>query len=73
MLILLEKWVQLVGGMDRFGDIMSAMTFEVIIDTSFNATWYSGEKLFATGNVVQNADVKEIKNELKPPIFFGER
>jgi hypothetical protein len=70
MLILLEKWVQLVGGMDRFGDIMSAMTFEVIIDTSFNATWYSGEKLFATGNVVQNADVKEIKNELKPPNFL---
>jgi hypothetical protein len=70
ILLTLEKQVQLVGGTDRLADIMSAMTFEVIVDTSFDATWYSGEKLFATGNVVQNADVKDIKNELEPPNFL---
>jgi hypothetical protein len=70
ILMTLEKYVQLLGGNNRLADIMSAMTFEVIVDTSFDATWYSGEKLFATGNVVQNADVKDIKNELNPPNFL---
>ena len=70
ILLTLEKQVQLVGGPDRLADTMSAMTFEVIVDTSFDATWYSGEELFATGNVVQNADVKDIKNTLDPPNFL---
>jgi hypothetical protein len=69
-LITLEKSVQLLGGMDRLADIMSAMTFEVIVDTSFDATWYNGKKLFANGNVVQNADVKDITNKLDPPNFL---
>jgi hypothetical protein len=70
ILLSLNEQAQLIGGEDRLADIMSAMTFEVILDTSFDATWYSGEKLFATGNVVQNADVKDIKNELDPPNFL---
>ncbi len=69
-LMTLEKYVQLLGGMDRLGDIMTAMTFEVIVDTSFDGTWYSGEKLFATGNVVQNADVTDLTNLLNPPNFL---
>jgi hypothetical protein len=69
-LMTLEKYAELLGGMDRLADIMSAMTFEVIVDTSFEGTWYSGEELFATGNVVQNADVKDITNQLDPPNFL---
>ena len=69
-LMILEKNVQLLGGMDRLGDIMTALTFEVIVDTSFDGTWYSGEKLFATGNVVQNADVTGLTNLLNPPNFL---
>jgi hypothetical protein len=70
ILLTLERYTQILGGMDRLGDIMSAMTFEVIVDTSFEGTWYSGEELFATGNVVQNADVKDITNQLSPPNFL---
>jgi hypothetical protein len=69
-LITLEKNVALLSGKDRLGEIMAAMTFEVIIDSSFDATWFSGEKLFAKGNVVQNADTKNIKNNLEPPNFL---
>ncbi|HEX7434183.1 MAG TPA: hypothetical protein VF326_11055, partial [Anaerolineaceae bacterium] len=69
-LMTLEKNVQLLGGSDRLGDIMTALTFEVIVDTSFDSTWYSGEELFATGNVVQNADVTGLTNLLNPPNFL---
>jgi hypothetical protein len=69
-LMVLEKNTQLLGGSDRLGEIMDAMTFEVIVDTSFDATWYSGEELFATGNVTQHADVKDIINKLNPPNFL---
>ncbi|MGD0805995.1 MAG: hypothetical protein ABSA10_00705 [Anaerolineales bacterium] len=60
-ILTLEKWVQLVGGPDRFAEILSAMTFEVILDTSFNGTWKTSTDVIATGNVVQTADVKDLK------------
>ncbi|MGZ6346269.1 MAG: hypothetical protein ACXWNC_01700, partial [Anaerolineales bacterium] len=62
-LLTLGKWVQLVGGPDRLADIMSAMTFEVTIDDSFDGTWLSSGKTYATGHVEQNADVKNINNQ----------
>ncbi len=55
--------MQLVGGTDRLADILSAMTFEVTIDDSFDGTWLSSGKTFATGHVEQNADVKDINNK----------
>jgi len=70
ILLTLEKTVQLLGGKDRQADIMAAMTFEVVINTSFNATWLSSGKVIQTGNVKQNADVKDVKNELIPPDFL---
>jgi hypothetical protein len=70
ILLTLNAQAMMIGGGDRLADIMAAMTFEVIVDTSFEGTWYSGEELFATGNVVQNADVTEITNELDPPNFL---
>jgi hypothetical protein len=60
-ILTLEKWVQLVGGPDRFAEILSTMTFEVILDTSFNGTWKTSTDVIATGNVVQTADVKDLK------------
>jgi len=63
ILLTLEKWVQFVGGTDRLADILSAMTFEVTIDDSFDGTWLSSGKTYATGHVEQNADVKEINNK----------
>ena len=63
ILLTLEKWVQLVGGTDRLADILSAMTFEVTIDDSFDGTWLSSGKTYATGHVEQNADVKDINNK----------
>ncbi len=62
-LLTLEKWVQLFGGPDRLADIMSAMTFEVTIDDSFDGTWLSSGKTYATGHVEQNADVKNVNNQ----------
>ncbi|MGD0173132.1 MAG: hypothetical protein ABSC61_01665 [Anaerolineales bacterium] len=71
ILLTLDKDVQLVGGSSRLEDIMAAMTFEVILDTSFDATWKSqSDRLFATGRVEQHADVKDIKNTLEPPNFL---
>jgi hypothetical protein len=69
-LMTLEKYAELLGATNRLGEIFSAMTFEVTIDTSFDATWISGDKVTNKGNVVQNADVKEIRNELTPPDFL---
>ncbi len=63
ILLTLEKWVQFVGGPDRLADIMSAMTFEVTIDDSFDGTWLSSGNTYATGHVEQNADIKNINNE----------
>jgi hypothetical protein len=60
-LLTLEKMTQLLSGPDRLGEILSAMTFEVMLDTSFNGTWMSSGKNYANGNVVQTADVKDIK------------
>jgi hypothetical protein len=60
-ILTLEKWAQLVGSPDRLGEIVSAMTFEVILDTSFDGTWNSSGKQYATGHVEQNADVKDLK------------
>jgi hypothetical protein len=62
-ILTLEKWVQLVGGTDRLADIMSAMAFEVILNTSFDGTWISSGKTYATGHAEQHADVKDITNE----------
>jgi hypothetical protein len=60
-ILTLEKWVQVVGGPDRLAEILSAMTFEVVLDTSFNGTWKTSTDVIATGNVVQTADVKDLK------------
>jgi hypothetical protein len=60
-ILTLEKQAQLLGGTDRLGEILSAMTFEVILDTSFNGTWSTSTDVIATGDVVQTADVKDIK------------
>jgi hypothetical protein len=70
ILFTLNRYVSLLGGMDRLEDIMSAMTFEVTIDDSFDGTWLSSGKTYATGSVVQNAKVSEIKNNLNPPDFL---
>lgn len=71
IIITLEKWVELLGGENRLADIMSAMTFEVVVDTSFNATWTDSQgKAQATGSVTQNADVKELTDELRSPDFL---
>jgi hypothetical protein len=70
VLLTLDKMVQLLGGEGRFEDIMNAMTFEVVVNTSFNATWMSGDQLYQEGNVEQDADVKNIINELEPPDFL---
>jgi hypothetical protein len=71
-ILTLEKWVQLVGGTDRLADIVSAMTFEVVLDTSFDGTWTSSGKAYATGRVEQNADVKDITTSLTSESLWGD-
>lgn len=70
ILLTLEKTAQLLSGTDRLNDIMDAMTFGVVINTSFEATWLTSGKLLSNGNVKQDANVKDIKNELDPPDFL---
>lgn len=70
ILLTLEKNVQVLGGKDRLADIMAAMTFQVIINTSFDATWLTSGRLLSDGNVKQNANVRDIKNALDPPDFL---
>ena len=67
----LEYEVALLGGTDRFQELMETMTFEVILDTSFDGTWYSSGNLYATGNVVQTADVMGLKLETSGIDFWG--
>ena len=57
----LEHDAQILGGTDRLQELIDTMTFEVILDTSFDGTWYSSGKQYATGNVVQTADVRGLK------------
>ena len=68
----LEYEVALLGGTDRFQELMETMTFEVILDTSFDGTWYSSGNLYATGNVVQTADVMGLKLETSGIDFWGD-
>ena len=68
----LEKNVALLGGTDRFQELMETMTFEVILDTSFDGTWYSSGNLYATGHVEQNADVMGLKLETSSIDFWGD-
>jgi hypothetical protein len=71
VLMNLNKDVKILGGIDKQDNIMSAMTFEVNVSTSFNSTWKSSDgKVYASGNVVQAADVKDIVNGLTPPDFL---
>jgi hypothetical protein len=71
VLINLNKDAVILGGIDKLDNIMSAMTFEVIVSTSFNSTWKSSDnQVYATGNVEQTADVKDIVNELTPPSYL---
>jgi hypothetical protein len=72
VILTLEKNVQLLGGPDRFEEILSAMTFEVVLDTSFNGTWKSSDKVIATGSVVQTADVKDLKIVLTKEGLWGD-
>jgi hypothetical protein len=71
IILTLEKAVQMAGGADRLADILSAMTFEVILDTSFSGTWRTSDRVVGTGNVVQTADVKNLKLELSSPDLWG--
>jgi hypothetical protein len=70
VLLTLDKMVQLLGSEDRLGDIMNAMTFEVVVNTSFKAIWTASDHTYANGDVKQNADVKDIINALQPPDFL---
>jgi hypothetical protein len=72
ILLSLEKSTELLGGNDRLADILSALTFEVVVDTSFDAKWIYSEAFnyYESGHVEQTADVKNIKNELNPPDFL---
>jgi len=71
-ILTLEKWVQLVGGTDRLADIVAAMTFEVVLDTSFDGTWTSSGNTYATGHVEQTADVKDIATLLTSESLWGD-
>jgi hypothetical protein len=62
ILVTMEKRTVLLGGIPRLGDILSAMTFKVILDTSFDGTWMSSGKTFATGHAEQHADVYQIES-----------
>lgn len=68
----LNKTAVLLGGTDKLEEIFSAMTFEVKIHTSFDATWkeYSGGGISRDGNVLQWADVKDIKMNV-PNEYWG--
>jgi hypothetical protein len=68
----LERNVALLSGTDRFQELISTMTFEVLLDTSFDGTWYSSGNLYATGHVEQNADVKDLKLETSGIDFWGD-
>jgi hypothetical protein len=71
-LLTLNKNVLILGGSDRQNDIMSAMTFEVTINTYFETKWYSSNLLYADGQVSQSAIVKDLKNELMlPDLLWG--
>jgi hypothetical protein len=61
ILLKLNRETVALGGPDILDDIISAMTFEVRIDTSFSAKWISGDKPIQTGDVVQTGVVKGIK------------
>jgi hypothetical protein len=49
---------------------MNAMTFEVVVNTSFKAIWTASDHTYANGDVKQDADVKDITNALQPPDFL---
>jgi hypothetical protein len=66
----LDRCVILVGGASKLDAIKAAMTFEVIVNTTFSSTWKSGTDIVATGDVVQYADVTGIVNTLTPPDFL---
>ena len=66
ILLSLEKQTELLGGSDRLPEIMSAMTFEVDVDTSFDATWYNGSTYYDAGHVEQNAVVKNMQSVITP-------
>jgi hypothetical protein len=51
----------MLGGYDLTDQILSAMTFEVRMDTSYSAKWISGDNPIQTGDVVQAAVVKNIQ------------
>jgi len=71
ILFTLEKYVELLSGMNRLEDVMSAMTFEVILDTSFDASLQMGEGgSLSTGHEEHHADVTDIRNLLTPPDFL---
>jgi hypothetical protein len=72
ILVTMEKRTALLGGIPRLEDILSAMTFEVILDTSFDGNWKSSGKTIATGNVIQNADVKDLKMVLTSEGLWGD-
>ncbi len=62
----LNRETALLGGPDILDKIMSAMTFEVDIDTSFSAKWISSGKTIQNGTVVQSAVVKDVKQFVAP-------
>jgi len=56
----------LLGGPSILDNIISAMTFEVHIDTSFSAKWITGGKTIQSGDVVQAAVVKDVRQSIVP-------
>jgi hypothetical protein len=73
ILLDLEKQTDLLGGSNRLQEIMSAMTFEVDVDTSFDATWYFGSSYYDAGHVEQTAKVKNLQIQITDGgIFWGD-
>ena len=73
ILLSLEKQTELLGGSDRLQNIMSAMTFEVDVDTSFDATWYFGGEYYDSGHVEQTATVKNLQIQITDGgVFWGD-
>jgi hypothetical protein len=63
-ILTLEKWAQLVGGQDRLEEVLGVMTFNVVLDTSFDGNWISSGKSYATGHVEQQANIQDITSQM---------
>lgn len=60
------------GADDLIDDIISAMTFEVDIDTKFTGKWVADKKTVATGDIVQKGVVKNMKPYITKESLWGD-